>query len=87
MIATEELKDASEEDMRLIAERLEFENPGWLIMYGVYSRQFVAFPRFRALRRTVVTAIYPSALPGRLRQAESQAGYAPGEAPQAPHGK
>jgi hypothetical protein len=87
MMATDELKGMSEQDMRLIAERLESENAGWMIMYGVYSRQFVAFPRFKAPRPTVVTATYPSALPDRLRQVERQAGYAAEEAAQPPRGK
>jgi hypothetical protein len=27
-----------------VAERLEVDNPDWVIMYGSYSREYVAFP-------------------------------------------
>src|SRR5690349_16448903 len=59
MIITEELKGTSEEDKRLMAERLESENPLWIIVYGVYTRQFVAFPRFKVPRQTIITTTYP----------------------------
>jgi hypothetical protein len=55
-----------------IAERLEAANPWWIVIYGAYTGQFVAFPRFSAPKGTVVTALYPGALPQRLRRIERQ---------------
>lgn len=87
MIITEELKGTSEEDKRLMAERLESENPLWIIVYGVYTRQFVAFPRFKVPRQTIIATTYPPALPGRLREIERQAARALDEKFQPRHGK
>ncbi len=42
MIATEQRKPPSVEDMRLMAQRLEHENPSWIVLYGPYSKEFVA---------------------------------------------
>jgi hypothetical protein len=36
--------ETGSDDGRHVATRLEQDNPGWMIMYGAYSRQFVAFP-------------------------------------------
>ena len=45
-------------EMMRVAERLEKDNPRWMVMFGPYSREFVAFPpvyrspghgRYRAL--------------------------------------
>jgi hypothetical protein len=58
--------------MRRIAKQLEAENPGWIVLYGGSSREFVAFPRFRAPKGTIVTARYPGALPARLRDVENR---------------
>jgi hypothetical protein len=52
------------------ARQLEDDNPDWIVVFGVYSRQFVAFPRFPAPLRTIVVAIYPGALPARMRAVE-----------------
>ena len=74
MIATEQRKPPPVEDMRLIAQRLEHENPSWIVLYGAYSKQFVAFPRFTAPRGTIVATGDPAALPSRLRRVEQQVG-------------
>jgi hypothetical protein len=52
------------------ARRLEDDNPDWIVVFGVYSRQFVAFPRFPAPPRTILVATYPAALPTRMRAVE-----------------
>jgi hypothetical protein len=59
-------------EMKQVAERLESDNPWWIVVYGVFTREFVAFPRFRA-PVAVVTASYPAALPPRMRAIEAQA--------------
>ena len=53
-----------------IARHLEAKSPNWLVLWGAYTHQFVAFPRFDAPRGTIVTAIYPDALVGRTREVE-----------------
>jgi hypothetical protein len=58
------------EDMRLMAEKLEAENPLWIVVFGVYTLEFVAFPRFRAPKGTMIRAWYPSALADRMRAVE-----------------
>jgi hypothetical protein len=72
-------------EMRRIAGRLEEENPSWIVVFGVFTREFVAFPRFDAPTGTVVTASYPHALPPRMRAVEASACPAasstPGDAP------
>jgi hypothetical protein len=58
--------DASRE----AAERTERENPGWIVVFGVFTREFVCFPRFPAPAGTIVTALYPDAIPPRMRTIE-----------------
>jgi hypothetical protein len=56
--------------MLRIAEEMESDNPLWIIVFGVYSRQFVAFPRFSAPVGTMAVASYPPALTERMRAIE-----------------
>ncbi len=55
---------------REIARQIEERSPGWLVVWGVYTRQFVALPRFDAPRGTILTARYADALIDRLRKTE-----------------
>jgi hypothetical protein len=64
---------ADEDASREIAAQLEREHPNWMIIFGVYTKQFIAFPRFRAPCRTILTALYPQALADRIARAEIQA--------------
>jgi hypothetical protein len=73
MTAAGEIRHGPAEDMRRIAGRLESDNPSWIVVFGVYSREFVAFPRFAAPRGTVIAVSYPGAMPGRMRQIERAA--------------
>ena len=73
MIVTEQRKAPPVEDMRLMAQQLEHDNPSWIVLYGGYSKEFVAFPRFAAPRGTIVATTNAAALPSRLRQIEQQA--------------
>jgi hypothetical protein len=59
-----------EEAARTIAGRIEAEHPLWLVVFGVYTQEFVCFPRFPAPGGTVLVATYPDALPDRMRRAE-----------------
>jgi len=58
--------DASRE----VAARTERENPGWIVVFGVFTREFVCFPKFPAPTGTIVTALYPDAIPPRMRMIE-----------------
>jgi hypothetical protein len=55
---------------REAAERTERENPGWIVVFGVFTRQFVCFPGFAAPAGTIVIALYPDAIPPRMRKIE-----------------
>ena len=66
----EALKVRDNSEMRRIAEQLESNNPLWIVVFGVYSREFVAFARFDAPNGTIITARYPAALPGKMREVE-----------------
>jgi len=41
-----------------IAKQMEQDNPRWIVLFGVFSKEFVGFPRFSAPPGTVVTAQY-----------------------------
>lgn len=57
-------------DMLRVAENLESESPLWIVVFGIYSRQFVAFPRFDTPTGTMAVARYPGALAERMRRIE-----------------
>jgi len=52
---------------REAAARTERDNPGWIVVFGVFTREFVCFPRFSASAGTIITALYPDAIPPRMR--------------------
>lgn len=46
-------------------------NPkSWIVVFGVFTREFVCFPKFPAPAGTIVTALYPDAIPPRMRMIE-----------------
>lgn len=53
-----------------IAEEMDRERLQWMVLYGPYSRQFIAFPLFGMKRQVIVVARYPDALIGRMDDAE-----------------
>ena len=58
-----------------VAERLEENNPDWVIMYGTYSREFVAFPVYPdAPENCYCSAKDPAALAGHIRETERRHG-------------
>jgi hypothetical protein len=67
------LSGADEEAAREEAQRLEVDNPLWIVVFGVYTREFVCFPRFTVQGGAVVAARYPMALPPRMRHVENSA--------------
>ena len=52
---------------REAAERTERENPGWIVVFGFFTKEFVCFPKFPAPAGTIITALYPDAIPPRMR--------------------
>ena len=61
-----DMVEASREQASEIQQQL----PGWMVLYGTYTKEFVAFPLFDAPPGTILTAAYPPALINRMRQAE-----------------
>ena len=55
---------------RQYAREIEQQQPGWIVLYGNYSKEYVAFPLFAAPPGTVLTASYPPALITRIQQTE-----------------
>jgi hypothetical protein len=59
-----------------VAERLEQNNPDWVVMYGSYSREFVAFPVYPdAPDNSYCSAKDPAALDGHIRETERRHGH------------
>jgi hypothetical protein len=61
---------ADDDAARDAARQIEQDNPRWIVVFGIYTRQFVCFPRFRAVPGTVVTALYPPAAVTRMSEIE-----------------
>ena len=59
-------------NMPRMADQLESENPLWIVVFGTYSRQFVAFPRFTVPAGTMAVARYPGALAEKMRRIERE---------------
>lgn len=55
---------------RAIAEQINQCHPQWLVMWGLYSHRFWAFPLFEMQPRMLVSAAYPDALIKRMGEAE-----------------
>ena len=52
------------------AQSIQQANPDWLVMWGVYTHQYVAFPLFRAPEGCIVQSASPDELFQRMRDAE-----------------
>ena len=65
-----ELAALNDDASREAAERTERENPGWIVVFGSFTKEFVCFPRFPAPAGTIITALYPDAIPPRMRMIE-----------------
>ncbi len=71
---------ASADDVaREAAEQAERENPGWIVLFGVFTKEFVCFPRFPAPTGTIVTALYPDAILPRMLMIERALRTGPSE--------
>jgi hypothetical protein len=58
------------DEIREIARQIDEKSQNWIVVWGIYTHQFVAFPRFEAPRGTILVAFYPDALVDRMREAE-----------------
>jgi hypothetical protein len=59
------------------AAQVQRENPGWLVIWGEYSRQYTAFPLFpEAPAGIVISYRNPAILANRLRQVQERYGFA-----------
>jgi hypothetical protein len=61
------------EAYRETARQIELQRPGWMVLWGVYSKQYVAFPLFAAPAGTILTARYAPALAPRMAAVEYRA--------------
>ena len=59
-----------DDECRELAQQIEEQRPGWLVLWGCYSKRFVAFPLFPVQRRTILVMSYPDALVARMEQVE-----------------
>jgi hypothetical protein len=62
-----------DEANRETARQIELQRPGWMVLWGAYSKQYVAFPLFAAPAGTILTARYAPALASRMQAAERRA--------------
>jgi hypothetical protein len=62
-----------EHEGRETAREIEAQRPGWMVVWGTYTKEYVAFPLFHAPGGTVVIAVYPEALVARMEAAERTA--------------
>jgi hypothetical protein len=75
----------NEDACRRAAAQLQHDYQHWLVMWGCYTRSYVAFPLFAAPRGTILSASTPAGLAARMRRQERLAAAAmppPGPAPE-----
>jgi hypothetical protein len=63
----------SEDACRMAAAQLQHDHSHWLIMWGCYTRSYIAFPLFAAPRGTILTAAHPADLAAKMRRQERSA--------------
>jgi hypothetical protein len=54
------------------AAAIQRAHPDWLVMWGLYTRQYIAFPMFSAPKGTIASGRNPDELLNRMRQIELQ---------------
>jgi hypothetical protein len=57
---------------RETARQIERRRPGWIVVWGCYTRQFVAFPLFRAAPGTILAAKQSATLIASMRETENR---------------
>lgn len=58
---------------RETARRVESQRPGWMVVWGVYSMEYVAFPLFPDGSGVVLASGYASEIVLRMQEIEDQA--------------
>jgi hypothetical protein len=64
-------RDDAEQRQRQAVATLRQRHPDWMVMYGVYTRMFWAYPLFTTLPGNYVGAPDPSELDRRMTAAEA----------------
>lgn len=64
------MPSADNDANRETARNIECRLPGWMVVWGIYSKQFVAFPLFAAPAGTIVTGSYPPAVINRMEEVQ-----------------
>ena len=58
----------------MAAAQLQRDHEHWLVMWGCYTRNYIAFPLFAAPRGTILTASAPDEMAAKMRRQERSAG-------------
>jgi hypothetical protein len=58
----------------MAAAQLQRDHKHWLVIWGCYTRSYVAFPLFNTPRGTVLTASAPGELTTKMRRTERASG-------------
>jgi hypothetical protein len=61
-----------EQQRRRTAEELQRDHPRWLVVYGIYTQQYVAFPLFDAPPGTVLSTADPGELVRQIQKIEAR---------------
>ena len=75
---------ANEDACRMAAAQLQHDHSNWMVIWGCYTRNYVAFPLFAAPLGTILTAAAPADLAAKIHRQERLAGAhvpQPGPAP------
>ena len=65
---------SDEDGCRRAAAQLQHEHERWLVMWGCYTRAFIAFPLFAAPPGTILTAAAPAEMAAKMSSQERSAG-------------
>jgi hypothetical protein len=69
-------QSSDEDACRRAAAQLQHDHEHWLVMWGCYTRSYVAFPLFPAPPGTILTARTPADLAAKMRRQERSAAAA-----------
>lgn len=60
-----------EQQRREAADEIQRDHARWIVLYGTYTRQYVAFPLFGAPPGTVLSHAQPGELVRKMQEAEA----------------
>lgn len=66
------MPSADDQECREAAARIDRDFPAWMVLWGVYTRQFVAFPLFDAPPGSLLTSNDSDALTARMSVTQRQ---------------